>query len=301
MVKIFNLYAKSISYGGNRSAGSIKYLIFHYTGNPTDKAVNNARYFAPGGGNTRNAGAHYFVDDTSIYRSIPDTKVAWSVGGSGVGTMKGSITNYNSLSIEMCSTGSKITDKTMANAIDLAVTLMKKYNIPMSRVYRHYDVTAKQCPGWSGWYGSNCPKWTSFKSKLNAKLNPSKTTTVKRATAILKDVPETKKPATNTTVKRATAVLKDVQETKKTTTAPKTNTTAKKPSAPKVNYYPKYNGISRSLVDVMNALKINSAFSNRAKIAAKNRIVSKASDYRGTSAQNLRMLTLLKQGKLIKP
>lgn len=293
MVTINEKIAKSISYGGSRSASSIKYLVFHYTGNPTDKAVNNAKYFAPGGGNSRNAGAHYFVDDTSIWRSIPDLKIAWSVGDSGVGHMKGTIKNANSISIELCSTKSVITEKTMVNAIDLAVSLMKKYNIPISRVYRHYDVTAKQCPGWSGWYGSNCPKWTAFKNKLNAKLNPPK-----QATATLKPVAETKKATATLTPVQSNSTPATTSTVKSSTSTAKKTTTS---SAPKVSYYPQYKGINRSLVDSMNALKINSSFGNRAKIAAKNKIVVKASDYRGSSAQNTRMLTLLKQGKLIKP
>ena len=63
-----------------------------------------------------------------------------------------------------------------------------------------------------------------------------------------------------------------------------------------MSFYPKYNGKSISLVDALKSLNINSAFSNRQKIAKANGIKS----YLGTAVQNNKLLTLLKKGKLIK-
>ena len=79
-------------------ANQIKYLVFHYTGNDGDQAANNAAYFQ---NNIVQASAHYFVDDTTVWRSVPDLKVAWAVGGkkyanadkTGGGTMHGIVTN----------------------------------------------------------------------------------------------------------------------------------------------------------------------------------------------------------------
>lgn len=179
----YDLPAKSISYGGSRSASAIKYLIFHYTGNTTDTAWANANYFSKNGSNTRSAGAHYFVDGTSVYQSIDDLKVAYSVGGSrqssSGGSMYGTITNTNSISIEMCSTGGMISAATIANAVALGKLLMQKYNIPIGNVYRHWDVNGKACPGWSGWTGSNASnasKWTALKNALSGSSGASTTT-----------------------------------------------------------------------------------------------------------------------------
>ena len=66
------------NYGGSRAVNQIKYLVFHYTGNDGDQAANNAAYFQ---NNIVQASAHYFVDDTTVWRSVPDLKVAWAVGG----------------------------------------------------------------------------------------------------------------------------------------------------------------------------------------------------------------------------
>lgn len=62
-------------------------------------------------------------------------------------------------------------------------------------------------------------------------------------------------------------------------------------------YYKKYQGKSNSLVEALISLKIDYSFSFRSKIAKKNGIKF----YIGTSSQNLKMLNLLKEGKLLKP
>lgn len=166
------------NYGSTRSASSIKYLVYHYTANKTDKASSNANYFA---NNVVKASAHYFVDDTSVYQSVPDLTIAYSVGGSkyancsitGGGKMYGVITNSNSISIEMCSNDGCISEATLKNAIELGKSLMKKYNIPITNVYRHFDVTGKSCPGWSGWIDSNPIHWNELKKGLEATPTPS--------------------------------------------------------------------------------------------------------------------------------
>lgn len=169
-----NIKAKSVSYGSTRTAASIKYIVIHYTGNKTDKAKSNATYYRDT--NKRAAGAHYFVDETSVYQSIDDLRIAWSVGGSklstcaktGGGTMHGKVTNANSISIELCSANGAISAETINNAVTLTKSLMTKYKISASNVYRHFDVTGKLCPGWSGWYGSGSSKWLAFKSQLSS-------------------------------------------------------------------------------------------------------------------------------------
>lgn len=63
-----------------------------------------------------------------------------------------------------------------------------------------------------------------------------------------------------------------------------------------VTYYPKYTGKSTSLVDALKAVHVkDTSKAFRTKIANANGITN----YKATSAQNLTMLNLLKQGKLI--
>ena len=73
------IWASSTNYGSQRSTGDIKYIVIHYTGNDGDTAVNNGKYFQ---GANRKASAHYFVDNNTVVHSVPDNRIAWSVGGS---------------------------------------------------------------------------------------------------------------------------------------------------------------------------------------------------------------------------
>lgn len=63
-------------------------------------------------------------------------------------------------------------------------------------------------------------------------------------------------------------------------------------------YFAKYTGNSHSIVDALHSIGTTDAsIAARKKIAAKNGI----ENYTGTAAQNLKLLQLLKEGKLIKP
>lgn len=163
--------AASGNHGGPRTASQIQYLVLHYTGNDGDTAASNAAYFQS---NVVKASAHYFVDDTSVYRSVPDLTAAWAVGGAkwadcaatGGGTMYGIITNANSLSVELCGTLGDGTlrpsEATLSNAVALCRELMEQYQIPVSHVYRHFDVTGKHCPRY--WMDESA--WQTFKARL---------------------------------------------------------------------------------------------------------------------------------------
>lgn len=145
----------------------VKYIIIHYTGNNTDSAKNNAIYF--NGGN-RNASAHYFVDDASIYQVVKDNKGAWHIGNS-----KTAPNNKNSLGIEMCCKNGVVTEKTEENTLQLVKYLMKKYNVPIANVRTHAEVTnyGKTCPNWSA---NSWQRWKNFKNKL---VSSSTTTSIK--------------------------------------------------------------------------------------------------------------------------
>lgn len=172
---LHELKAAPGNHGGTRAASQIKYIVFHYTANDGDTAENNARYYHS---NVREASAHYFVDDREVWRSVPDLTVAWAVGGkkyascaqSGGGAMHGIINNTNSLSIELCDTerngAYQASEATRANAIALCVELMEKYSIPLSNVYRHFDVTGKLCPA----YFVDEPAWIAFKAMLRQRV-----------------------------------------------------------------------------------------------------------------------------------
>lgn len=147
-----------------KKSRDILYIVIHYTGNNTDKAVNNAKYFQQ----YRGASAHYFVDKTSIYQIIDDKDVAWAVGKNyGSNNLFGIVTNNNSISIEMCSDNGIIADETFNNTVWLTKELMNKYKISPANVHTHFEVCSKKCPGWSGWGAvGGSQKWLKFKENL---------------------------------------------------------------------------------------------------------------------------------------
>lgn len=161
--------ANKQNYGGVRALNTIKYLVYHYTGNDGDTDEGNGKHFH---NHIVKASAHYFVDDDSVTQSVPDNYIAYSVGGkcqSSHHPLYKVCTNSNSISIEMCDCNKngvvEITDKTLENAIELGEVLMKKYNISIDRVIRHYDVNGKACPNCNNFLNDNA--WNAFKSRLN--------------------------------------------------------------------------------------------------------------------------------------
>lgn len=181
---IKEIFASTTNYGAVRSTGNIKYIVIHYTGNNGDTAQNNGKYFQ---GANRKASAHYFVDSNTVVRSVPDNRIAWSVGGSkynnGGGCLYGTAKNANTINIELCDDVKDGTvypsTATIENALDLVRNLMKQYNIPVSNVIRHYDVNGKLCPAY--WVDNN--KWESeFHSKISSTSSVLSNTVVSNTT-----------------------------------------------------------------------------------------------------------------------
>lgn len=168
----------------------IKYLAIHFTAGSSSKAgsAKSVKHVFE----SRKASADFAVDDQDLVQFNPDLKnyYCWAVGD---GNGKYGVTNKNSISIEICSSLKKgtsaavpnhsgwyFTDAALENAVKLSKYLMKKYNIPIDRVIRHYDASRKSCPGLVGWNDStlykedgsktkeknNSNEWIKFKKKL---------------------------------------------------------------------------------------------------------------------------------------
>ena len=147
-----------------RGGQSIKGIVIHYTSNYTDTARANANYFCEA---DRGASAHYFVDETSIYQVVEESDAAWAVGRKYADApLWGTLTNYNTISVEMCSSGGRIADATMRRTADLVRELVERYQIPADRVVRHWDVCGKRCPGWDGWLPPDESQWQRLREMI---------------------------------------------------------------------------------------------------------------------------------------
>jgi len=164
MVQIKNgPYAAADNFTMNRDY-KIEYIVVHYTANDGDTDEGNAIYFRDG---VRGVSAHYFVDEDSITQTVKDEHIAWHCGTKGT-YYNAYCRNYNSIGVEMCSDKDIhgeyiITKQTVKNTVDLVKMLMKKYNIPIQHILRHYDVTHKWCP--KPWV-CDPSLWDNFKLKL---------------------------------------------------------------------------------------------------------------------------------------
>lgn len=179
MPKINEVWASSHSYGGSRPYSAIKYIVIHYTGNNGDTAKANANYFK--NGNTRSAGAHFFVDQKgNIYQSVKLTKTAWSVGGyfshvAGGGTYYKKCMNSNSVSIELCDIAKKSPSDDMIEATKWLITHIQSCCPNAKTIIRHFDVNNKLCPATM----VNAQKWKNFKDAITGKKVAKKDQVVK--------------------------------------------------------------------------------------------------------------------------
>ena len=148
-----------------RNLKELKAIIIHWTAN-TNRGANanaNARYFNSDQYMTKkngervkiSASAHYVVDDKEIVRCIPDEEVGFHVGSKTgykdliynvIKIPKGHSPNDYTIGIEMCVNSDGDFAKTRQTTIELTSYLLKKYGLTINNVYRHFDITGKDCP-----------------------------------------------------------------------------------------------------------------------------------------------------------
>lgn len=139
------------NYGGNRGMGVVDWIVIHYTSNKGDTAKNNADYFAREA-LERPSSAHYFVDEESVWESVPLSHNAWHCGGGRQGetggALLGKVKNSNSIGVEICMLDKSggVRTGSIRKAAELVRWLMGKYDISIDHVVRHWDVTGKECP-----------------------------------------------------------------------------------------------------------------------------------------------------------
>ena len=147
------------NYRVGRSAPT-RFIVVHYTANRGDTARNNADYFARA---VTKSSAHYFVDEKEVWQSVREKDTAYHCGAK---TYKHPLCrNGNSIGVEMCllDKQGKIRPGTIDTALSVVRQLMARYDIPIDRVLRHYDVTGKNCPAPMV---ENPRMWESFKDSL---------------------------------------------------------------------------------------------------------------------------------------
>ncbi len=163
-----------------RNGRKIEYIVIHYVG-AVSTAKNNTIYFKD---TYRGVSSHYFVDDNSIWQCVEEKDRAWHCGAV---IYYNKARNDNSIGIEMCcymNNGNlDVSAKTVAKTIELVKDIMKRYNIPVDNVVRHYDVTRKKCPAP---FVDEPIRWTDFKRRLTDDESTYSTYTVQKGDSLWK-------------------------------------------------------------------------------------------------------------------
>lgn len=151
----------------------VKGVVMHYTASPGASAQNIRNYFNGTIINEkRYASAHYAVDKNEIIQMLPDNEVAYHAHDRSrcyVDAFKPNA-NFTSIGVEMCIERDwTLHPDTVKNAIELVRYLSGKYGFGASRIYRHYDVTGKNCPAM---WVSNPSLFTKFKNDV-ASVQPA--------------------------------------------------------------------------------------------------------------------------------
>lgn len=157
MAKPYYLRAKQVSYStSTRDRKSVTEIAIHYTGNVGDTARNNVKFFA--NGNTREAGAHLFVDSKEFCKSVPLNRTAWAVGNQ--------YHNQVSVSIEICDLVTHDITEAQKKQLIAAIKYVKKYCPNVRNILRHNDVNGKLCPKRYCGSSENDIKWKRLKKEL---------------------------------------------------------------------------------------------------------------------------------------
>ncbi|MCD1147763.1 N-acetylmuramoyl-L-alanine amidase [Peptoniphilus sp. KCTC 25270] len=148
----------------------IKYIVIHDTGNSSRGAGadSHVRYFHT---TDRKASCDFIVDSKHIAQITNFTeRASWHCGDGAKGNR--TITNQNSLGIEMCINSDDNYKKMYKNTLDIVEALMTFLDIPLDRVVRHFDASGKICPNHmskNGW-----ALWQTFKRDLAYQVSGAK-------------------------------------------------------------------------------------------------------------------------------
>ena len=129
----------------------VEFIVVHTTNywKEGGTAINNAKCLA----RDKSKAVHWYVDDSTLVKSLPETEVAYAIGGN---IWRGFVPkwrknkikpcNGNTLNIEMCLNVPGIDNNAaIDNTTRLIAVKCLFYGLDTSRVIRHYEVTGKTC------------------------------------------------------------------------------------------------------------------------------------------------------------
>jgi len=155
---------------GATARANTKYFNRSYKGDFPFYEYNNRRF--------NYGSAHYIVDDMEIVEAVPPTEMAFHCGDTSylklnrhVPNLRTSNPNAHFIGIEICVNEGSNYIQTLKNVKTLIYQLNQQFNLPsdMSKLYRHYDISGKDCPKQFQPYEDNRSfdwNWVLFKDWL---------------------------------------------------------------------------------------------------------------------------------------
>lgn len=126
-------------------------LVIHWTANEGKgaNAVANRNYFNKP---TTEASAHYIVDDKQTIRCLPENEMGYHVGAKSYKPealkQLSSYPNNCTIGIEMCVNADGSFQETYRRTVELAADILKRYGWGVDKLWRHFDITGKNCPAY---------------------------------------------------------------------------------------------------------------------------------------------------------
>jgi len=152
----------------------VKGIVIHWIGNPGTSAIANRNYFEslknqPPGKKPSEytfASAHFIIGlRGEIIQCLLEDEVAYHVGAIRYTDLAleklSDYPNNCTLGIELChpSWEGNFFDDTLESARELILELSKRYKLKRDNIYRHYDITEKECPRY---FVRNKNEWENF-------------------------------------------------------------------------------------------------------------------------------------------
>ncbi|MDR4997910.1 N-acetylmuramoyl-L-alanine amidase [Brevibacillus parabrevis] len=184
-----------------------KGLVIHWTANEGKgaDAVANRNYFNKP---TTEASAHYCVDDKQIVRCLPENEMGYHVGAKSYKAEAlqklSTYPNNCTIGIEMCVNQDGDFRAMYQRTVELAADILKRYGWSVDKLWRHFDITGKNCPAYfvsddfaRKYTGLTAVQaWSKFKADVQAALKPSPQPAQKAVDKVLVEINGTRLAAT---------------------------------------------------------------------------------------------------------
>jgi N-acetylmuramoyl-L-alanine amidase len=153
-----------------KELAAVKGIVVHWVANPKTTAEANRNYFEilKTGKDGHYASAHFIIGlKGEVIQCLLETEVGYHVGANTYTDRAlkelSSYPNNCTIGIELCHTNweGEFTRETLQAAKELILELCERYNLDKQNIYRHFDVTRKDCPRY---FVTNKDQWEQFLS-----------------------------------------------------------------------------------------------------------------------------------------